>query len=207
MKDKMKIDIRSLFMALFGIFLVGLGVALNSCAGLGNDSIGIVYDGLRSTLKLSSEQLGTASNFMNYGLIVLLLFVGRRYVNIGTLIYILPYGFFVNFGTWAYGMLIGSDSFLIRCLTGVAGCSLLYLGVAIFIATDIGLDPFTGLVMVLRDITKKEFRVVKVIFDFAMILLGTILGGKLGVVTFITAITAGPVIQFFTKKIQKHIGG
>lgn len=199
----MKLSIKSVFMALFGIFLVGVGVAFNNCSGLGNDSIGIVYDGVRKTASLTNEQLGTASNFLNYGLIILMLFIGKRYINIGTLIYILPYGFFVNFGTRVYNMLFHSDSILYRILAGTAGCFLLYLGVAIFIATDIGLDPFTGLTMVIRDKTEKEYRIVKIIFDFTMILLGTLLGGKLGIVTIVTALTAGPAIQFFTKKIKK----
>lgn len=58
---------------------------------------------------------------------------------------------------------------------------LLYIGVGIYIATDMGLDPFTGLVMVMADALKKEYRIVKIAFDFAMILIGVVLGGKLGV--------------------------
>ena len=44
---------------------------------------------------------------------------------------------------------------------------------------------------------------VKVVFDISMIVLGTVLGGKLGAVTIITALTAGPVIQFFSGKLQR----
>ena len=36
------------------------------------------------------------------------------------------------------------------------GCLLLYTGVALFIAADIGLDPFTGVVMVIRDKVKGQ---------------------------------------------------
>ena len=52
-----------------------------------------------------------------------------------------------------------------------------------FITADMGLDPFTGLVMVLRDKTKKEFQVVKISFDMCCIVLGFLLGGKLGIIT------------------------
>ena len=48
-----------------GIILVGTGVAFNAAAALGNDPVGIVYDGIRSALNLSSEQLGMASNIVN----------------------------------------------------------------------------------------------------------------------------------------------
>ena len=36
-----------------------------------------------------------------------------------------------------------------------------------------------------------------------MIILGTVLGGKLGAVTIITALTAGPVIQFFSGELHR----
>ena len=84
------------------------------------------------------------------------------------------------------------------------GCVLLSLGVAIYITVDIGVDPFTGVVLVLRDVLKKEYRYVKIGFDVTMVILGTLLGGRLGVVTVVTALAVGPVIQFFTKILKKY---
>ena len=71
-----------------------------------------------------------------------------------------------------------------------------------YITADIGLDPFTGMVMVLKDKIGKEYRTVKIGFDISCIVLGFVLGGKLGVITIITALTAGPVIQFLSKVIK-----
>ena len=163
-----------MFYALVGIFLIGMGVSLNSCAKLGNDPIGIVYDGVRNIAALTSEQLGTASNLVNFGLILLLIFTGRRYINSGTLIYILPYGLFVNLGTRLYDSFFTSGSIYLRWLTVAAGCLLLYTGVAIFIAVDIGLDPFTGVVMVIRDKLRWDFKKTKIAFDIIMVLIGIV---------------------------------
>lgn len=201
----MKIDFKRILFALFGIFLVGIGIAFNSSSNLGNDPIGIVYDGVRNVLSLTTEQLGTASNYVNYGLIVVLFFIGRRYVNIGTFIYILPYGLFVNIGKILYNQIFTTDTILVRWLSVIIGCLLLYFGVAIFIAVNIGLDPFTGVVMVIADKVKKEYRVVKIFFDIFMITLGVILGGRLGIITIITALCAGPLIQYFFKMIQRYM--
>lgn len=57
---------------------------------------------------------------------------------------------------------------------------------------DIGLDPFTGVVMVIRDKVKSDFKKTKILFDIVMVIIGVILGGKLGIITIFTAITAGP---------------
>lgn len=44
-----------------------------------------------------------------------------------------------------------------------------------YITADVGLDPFTGFVMTIRDKVNKQFRVVKVCFDICCIVLGFVL--------------------------------
>ncbi len=39
-------------LAVVGIMMVGMGVAFNAAAALGNDPVGIVYDGIRNTAQL-----------------------------------------------------------------------------------------------------------------------------------------------------------
>lgn len=192
-------------MALAGVFFIGVGVAFNNCAGLGNDSVGIVYDGIRTSLGISQAQLGQVSNAINGGLLVLLLFTGRKYVSIGTLVYFVPYGTCINIGNKLYEILANGGGAATQIAFSAAGCFLLYLGVAMFITMDIGVDPFTGVVLLLAETTKKEFRIVKMILDFAMIILGWSLGGKAGMVTIITALTAGPGIQYFAGILRKII--
>ncbi|MEH2957294.1 hypothetical protein [Candidatus Merdisoma sp. JLR.KK006] len=198
-----KITGKNIFAAAFGVLLVGIGVAFNNCAGFGNDPVGIVYDGIRAVSGMNSEQLGMASNVVNIALLVILLFAGRHYVSIGTFVYLVPYGFCVNMGNFLYRHLAFSDGFLVRVVFSVTGCTLLCLGVAIYITVDIGVDPFTGVVLVLKDVLKKEYRYVKIGFDLTMVILGTALGGKLGVVTLITALAVGPVIQVFMGFLKK----
>ena len=199
-----KVTAKSVLIALIGVLLVGVGVAFNNCAGLGNDPVGIVYDGIRNVTGMGAEQLGLASNIVNLSLALLVFFTGRKYISVGTLVYFLPYGFFVELGILLYQLLAPDTGGLaVQIAFSVVGCLLLYLGVAVYITMDIGVDPFTGIVLVIRDAVKKEYRIVKIIFDITMIILGTVLGGKLGAVTIITALTAGPVIQFFSGELHR----
>lgn len=194
---------KKLIASLAGILLVGIAVSFNANAFLGNDPVGIVYDGVRNAAHLTQEQLGTASNLVNLVLIVLIFFTGRRYINIGTFIYVLPYGFFVDFGGFLFRTLFPAHPGLtVRILAAALGCFLLSIGVGFYIAADIGLDPFTGIVMVIADKTKKEYRKVKVIFDICCTALGFALGGTFGVITIASALTAGPCIQFFSSRFK-----
>ena len=198
-----KKKISMLLLAVIGIILVGVGVAFNAAAALGNDPVGMMYDGIRSAAGLTSEQLGTASNLVNVVLVVLVFFTGRKYVNIGTLVYCIPYGTIVSLGGNLYHSIFPVQNPGTQILGAVLGCLMLYTGVAMYITADIGLDPFTGVVMVIKDRGGKEFRKVKIGFDISCIIIGTILGGKLGVITIITALTAGPVIQFLSDQMNK----
>ena len=198
---KKGIEVRKCLIAVVGILLVGIGVSFNAMAQLGNDPVGIFYDGMRNALGLNPEQLGMASNLVNIVLAVFLFFAGRRYLNLGTLIYILPYGVCVDIGTFLYTKIFVADALWCQILACITGCLLLYTGVAIFIAMDIGLDPMTGVSMVIRDWLGWDYKKAKWLFDGCMTLLGFLLGGTLGVVTILTALTAGPAIQYIAEKV------
>lgn len=204
MQNVKKITGKSMAAAAFGVLLVGIGVAFNNCTGFGNDPIGIVYDGIRHAGGMNQEQLGMASNAVNLTLLILLFFIGRRYVSVGTFVYLLPYGFCVDAGNFLYRQLAWSDGIAVRILFSVIGCSLVCLGVAVYITVDIGVDPFTGIVLVLRDTLKKEYQYVKIGFDITMIVMGAVLGGRLGLVTVIMAFAVGPVIQFFSGLLKRY---
>lgn len=197
-----KITAKKILLSFIGVFLSGVGVAFNSCAGLGNDPIGMLYDGIRCAGNMSQAQLGMATNIVNISLIVVLFFIGRHYINIGTLIYVIPYGFFVSMGNTIFGWLSFSDGLVNNILFSVAGCLILYLGVAFCITADIGVDPFSGTVLTICDATHKEYRIIKILFDVTLVIIGTLLGGKMGVVTIVTAFSAGPLIQFFIGKLK-----
>lgn len=198
-KDK----IIKILLGIVGIILIGTGVSFNASAALGNDPIGIVYDGIRNAAHLSPEQLGMTSNIVNIVLIVIVFLAEKHYISIGTVVHLLFYGNAVSIGGKIYQVIFRTGTLWMQIAGAAVGCTLMYLGVAMFIIADMGLDPFTGLVMVLRDKTKKDFQTVKISFDVGCIVLGFLLGGKLGIITVITAVTAGPAIQFLSGRIEK----
>ena len=198
---KNRINIKKILTTLVGILLIGTAVAFNAGASLGNDQVGIFYDGIRCVLNLDPAQLGTASNVVNIALILVLLVVGRHYVNLGTVIYIIPYGTCVTIGSHLYSMIFTSDALWSRILASTIACTILCLGVAIFIVADIGLDPMTGMTMVIKDKFGWDYKKAKWLFDGILTVLGFLCGGKFGVITVIALVVCGPCIQWMTEKI------
>lgn len=195
---------KTIALALLGIFLVCMGVAFNNNTQLGNDPVGIIYDGLRTTFHLEQAQLGTVSNYLNVVLIIGLFFMGRHYASWGTLMYLVPYGVFVSIGSALYPMIFTSTTLLGRSLGGLVGISLYYLGISLFVAADIGVDPFSGFMLTLRDKTGWSMRRSKITFDGALIIMGVLLGGKFGIITILTALTTGTTIQALSSIFRKR---
>ena len=109
-----RFSIKKIILAMIGIFLVCIGVAFNNNTNLGNDPVGIIYDGIRVTFGVSKINLGMVSNFINIGLLILLFLIGRHYANIGSLMYLIPYGFFVFVGSHLYLSLFPANTQLMR---------------------------------------------------------------------------------------------
>lgn len=195
-------NIKRTTVAALGCFVVGLGVAFNQRAKLGNDPVGVFFDGMRTLFHLNNDQLGTVTFAVNLTLICLLLFIGRKYVSIGTVIYFVFYGLSIQFGGRMYDLFIPGQILWIQIVMSVIGCLSIYLGVALFIVADIGLDPMTALASVLSDRLKWPFGRAKILFDATMLAVGFLMGGKVGVITVITAITSGPVIQKLVSVIK-----
>lgn len=172
---------------------------------LGNDPIGIIYDGVRNAANLTAEQLGMTSNIVNIVLLVLVFLADRHYVNLGTFIYLIPYGFAVDLGGKLYQALIPAQTLPFQILGAFIGCLLLYVvwqclspWIWVWIPSPAWCSSF-GIRL------HMEYRKIKVIFDLCMMVLGFVLGGKLGVITILTAITAGPCIQAFSGLLKNSL--
>ncbi|MCR5587978.1 MAG: hypothetical protein K6F77_10675 [Lachnospiraceae bacterium] len=192
-----------ILLAALGAVLCGLGCGFINFASYGMDSIGLFYDGIRNILKLSPSQIGTASYVVCIILSIFLWFADRKYVSVGSVIYILMYGAFANIGTIIWEKMIPDSNMYIRIVVALLGLLVLYIGLGIYIAIDIGVDAFTGVMLWICDVTKKDMKIVKVLFDIGLTLIGLLLGGTIGVVTVISILVGGVSIDFFTKKIRK----
>ena len=132
MQLRERFTVKRITLAMVGIFLVCIGVAFNNNTNLGNDPVGIIYDGIRVTFGVSKINLGMVSNFINIALLVLLFLIGRHYANVGSLMYLIPYGFFVLLGSRFYLTIFPENTMMMRITGGIIGITL-YLSVLILV--------------------------------------------------------------------------
>jgi len=204
-ENSMKNFMINIAIALVGVAFVGFGIAFNSAALLGNDAVAILYDGVHNICGLPIDRLGIVTNAVNYAIIVIAFLLNKKYINIGTFIYTIPMGTFVGIGTKIYEYLNFPPILEFKILSSVVGCLMLFIGLGIFIAIDIGLDPFTALAMILKDKINSQYKTAKIICDLSSLAIGFALGGKAGVVTVMAALFGGPIIQFVSEIMKKSV--
>lgn len=192
-------------MACIGTILIGCGIALNNQANLGNDPVAIVYDGIKAVAGLSDSQLGIVVNLINWIMVGIVYWINKRYINIGTFMYIFPLGLIIDISTKLIQYYLPVHSILSEIIMAIIGFNLLFCGIGIYIAIDIGVDPISGIVLILKDKFQMPYRYIKMIFDTLCVGLGIALGGKFGVVTLCAAFGAGIVISIYTSLTQKYL--
>ena len=202
---KKKITSKRILLGLLAIFLAGAGIAFNSLSTLGNDSVALLYDGFRAGFHLDMDKLGIVSNTINLVLVIIVLLMYKKFINIGTLIYTVLLGTVISFVSNIYSMFNIPLTIMTKIILAICGCSLLYIGIGLYIAVNIGLDPVSAFEMSIAEKFRIKFSTSKIIFDFSSIIIGVLLGGKMGLLTIITALTAGFSIQFFANLFQTRL--
>lgn len=196
----LKIYIKKILICVISVFFLGISVALNTKADLGNDPIAVFYDGLgRST----GINMGIAANMINSFLALSVFILDRKYIHIGTIIYAVVLGLSITFGLNVYEMLNLPTDLWFRWIVSFIGYALAFIALSAFVAIDIGIDPWTALAIIVSKKIKKAFGVTKFAVDALTFLGGALMGGSFGVMTLFAVIAGGPSIQRISGFLDK----
>lgn len=184
---------------LAGLTVAHLGVTLFLCSDLGSDPFNVLVQGLYRSIPWPSFMTHGRVHLLVCLLIVLiLLFVDRSYVRIGTLLCMALGGPIIDLWSIPIAPLFGERMGLLARLPAlVLGCVILAFGMTVVIRSEAGTGPNDLVAVVISDKTRKSFGVVRVAVDLAFALLGWLLGGVVGLGTLVCAGLVGPCAQLF----------
>lgn len=192
--------IKKITICAISIFTLGISIAINTRAMLGNDPISVFYDGLGISLGIN---MGVASNIINCVLAVIVFIIDRRYIHIGTLIYAIGLGLSITFGFQLYDFLGIPNLLTFRILSSIFGYLMAFISLSAFMAIDIGIDPWTAIAVIISNKIKKSFGRVKAFIDTSALIVGFFLKGTVGIMTLIAAFLGGPLIQKISEFLDK----
>lgn len=193
-----------------GLIIAHFGVSLFLLANLGSDPFNVMIQGLsRSIVNVVSSPLvshGNTHMAVSILIIIVLLFVDRTYIKVGTLICMFCGGPIIDVFNMMLGSVITPDSAMsIRVISNILGCIILALGMSIVIKSDAGTGPNDLVGVVISDKMKRKFSIIRMIVDACFLMCGWFLGGVVGIGTVICLFLIGPVAGFFLPKSEKVI--
>ena len=206
----MKTTLIKVIILFIGLIIAHFGVSLFLLANLGSDPFNVMIQGLsRSVGDVITSPLITHGNThmaVSVLIIIVLLFVDRSYIKIGTLICMFCGGPIIDVFNMMLGTVITPDSaMVVRVISNVLGCIILALGMSIVIKSAAGTGPNDLVGVVISDKTKKKFSIIRMLVDACFLICGWLLGGVVGIGTVICLFLVGPVAGFFLPKSEKMI--
>lgn len=189
-----------------GLVIAHLGVSLFLLADLGSDPFNVMIQGLSRTLNVGFLSHGNTHMAVSILIIIVLLWVDKSYVKIGTLICMFCGGPIIDLFNLMLGNLITPESHIaIRIICNALGCVILACGMSVVIKSEAGTGPNDLVGVVISDKLHRKFSIVRMCVDAAFLCLGWLLGGAVGIGTVICLFLVGPVAGFFLPKSEKLV--
>ena len=203
----MKEWVQGLLTLFIGLTIAHLGVSLLLVSELGSDAFTVMIQGIALTVGLS---VGTIHVIALILLMVVMVLTTKGYVKPGTVVCAFCGGWIIDFFNWIIGDHIsGASPMWIRLIAMLAGVVILSMGMSVVIESNSGTGPNDLIAIILTDkINEKrkvQFQFMRISCDVFFIVVGFILGGKLGIGTVAAAFLVGPTAQFFLPRSRKVI--
>ena len=175
-----------------GLVLYGVSSALIVAAGLGLEPWDVLHQGLA---ELTGISIGVMSIIV--GAIVLLLWIPlRQRPGLGTVSNVFLVGLSMD-GTLA--VIPDVHAYGVRIPLLAAGIVLNGIATGLYIAARFGPGPRDGLMTGLHRRTGRSIRLMRTGIEVAVVVVGFLLGGSIGVGTVAYALAIGPLAQFFLR--------
>ncbi|MFL2127697.1 YitT family protein [Ruoffia sp. FAM 24228] len=191
-------------MSLMGITLISFGAALSQTMNMGLDPFTAINTGASELLGFT---LGNYQLFVNAAILAIILFFDRKIIGWGTIFNLVLVGYMIEFFISMLESFIDPTqfAFIVQLLITVVAILIFTFGVALYMDADLGVSPYDAIAPVITDRVSASYKTVRMIQDIIVVITAWILGGPVGVSTFITGFLAGPLIDFFSNRFTRKL--
>jgi uncharacterized membrane protein YczE len=183
-------NIKSLARLSIGLILYAIGIVLTINANLGLAPWDAFHMGLSQVTGISFGQIsiivGLAVLLINYQL--------EEAIGMGTILNIVAIGLMID-AIFAFELIPLSQSLLGGILMILSGMVLIAFASFCYIGAGFGTGPRDGLMVALTRVTTRPVGFIRGAIEISVLILGALLGAKIGLGTVILAFGFGPVVQ------------
>ncbi len=184
--------VRRSMQLLIGLFLYGVGIAFLVRSDLGAAPWDVLTLGIEQHVPLTFGAISVIVSFL-----VLLLWIPlRQWPGVGTLANALLVGPCVDL---AFLAIPETTLIWLQIVFMLVGIVTIGFATGLYIGSRFGPGPRDGLMTGLHRVTGRQIWSVRTIIEAAVVLIGWILGGIVGVGTVAFALMIGPICQYFMR--------
>ncbi|MCD7822615.1 MAG: hypothetical protein LUG86_01140 [Oscillospiraceae bacterium] len=198
--------LRRVIFCVIGVTLMGFCVSWLNLLAWGTDPCSVFNLAMADILDMS---FGSWQALINCVLFLLVLWKGRENIGIGTVCNMFIVGYSCDFMTWLREKLIPEFTFtgwVEKIIACVVILFIFVFSVAVYTSVGLGASPYDSIPEIIFKAQKKlPFRVIRILWDSFYAVLGYLIGGTVGIVTVLMALTIGPMAEAVRKRIGRFI--
>ena len=183
-----------------GFFTCELGIVFMLNSNLGAGPWDVFHQGLSNHTFLTIGQASIIVGFIVIGTTTLF----KLKIGVGTVLNMIFIGLFTDLIIFTELVPV-CDSFLSGLIMIIIGMLLMSLGTYFYISCELGCGPRDGLMVVLTKITKRPVSTIRGAIEIGALIVGYLLGGYVGIGTFIIALGLGYCMKFIFKKFNLDV--
>ncbi len=187
---------KKIMIIIIGSIIAAYGITLAMYAGFGGATLAVLWQGISKTFHIS---VGMASLIVAVVMLVFVLFYDRSQIHIGTVLYQIVYSFCVDLFAKVH---VYSTHMWINAILMLLGITFFAIGTGSYAAASLGRGSYEALTFSLAEKNGWQVKVVRILLDAVMVIVGVLLGGKFGICTIVTILISGPIIQFTASKTK-----
>lgn len=192
---------------LASVIIMGMGVGFFMLAEMGSDPFSTVNLGISSQIGLS---FGTWQAAFNVALLVMIVFVDRSKLGIGTIGNMFLVGFSADvMKSFLVTVLPPTEElgFVVRILLTLLGVSMQLVGCSFYVTCDLGMAPYDCVSYIVPERTKIPFRWWRIFIDVVCVAVGFACGASIGIGTLLMAFCTGPILPLLNRYIAGPVVG
>lgn len=198
-----KVVVFRMFLFVFGIFLLALGVTTVIKASLGVPTWDVMHIGLANKTSLS---IGRWVQIIGVVMVLMTSFLEKEKPKFGSIANIVLVGYFINL-ILAAELIPTFEGLMARALQLIVGIVLMGMGSGMYVSSKIGSGPRDGMTLYLSRKFSISVGLSRTVLEMIALTIGWMLGGPVALGTFVSVFLIGPIMQsslaFWTHQIKR----
>ncbi|MCZ3622125.1 YczE/YyaS/YitT family protein [Lactobacillus mulieris] len=187
-------------MSIMGVTVLSIGATFLRGGNVGLDPFTAINTGISNKLGLG---LGVYQLSVNFVIFLLILWLDRKKIGIGTFVNMILVGFEIQFFTQVYEQLFPEKiTFLVIVADTVIGLLLFTLGSSLYMGPKLGVAPYDAIAPIFSERLKSSYKITRIIQDVLFMVGALIMGGPVGFATIIVAFFTGPLITWWNEHVS-----